>query len=221
MRSWSRGMCEGVASLLGIAGAIAMEGTAEADIITFMGTDADGSLVNALAAFNDFVATADALDVLDFEDTAEGTYTQLVFPGVTLTSSGNFDVFDGPTKSGAFPISGSRHIGNDLLANDIIFTFGAPITAFGFFATDLDNEDVIIQFDNGAPQEFMIPDVGVNGSDAFFGFVDTDSSTSQVVISDTGFLVTYDDVSYATIPAPGVLPLLGLAGLMGTRRRRR
>lgn len=197
-----------------------LHGKTKGEIITFIGKDPDGSLVNANAAFNDFSSAVPTLVTLDFESVTPGRYTTLSLPGVTLSSyPGTFDVFDG-TAAGAFPVSGSHHIGNNLWERDEIdLTFDIPITSFGFYATDLDGEDVYVRFNNGTPQEFIIHDMGANGSDFFFGFVDTAASTTKVTIGDTSLLVTYDDISY--IPEPATFLLLGLGGLSLMRRKRR
>lgn len=214
----------GIPMALAIALMAPCSSTVEAAIITFEGQDADGSLTNANAAFADLVAAASPLTTEDFESLAAGPYTVANLPGVVVSApgiNGSFDVFDGPI-AGAFPISGSGHIGNRHETNEILFTFDQPINAFGIFATDLDGESVTVRFDNGALQQFLIPNVGSNGSDAFFGYVDTSSSTTAVSVSDSGLFVTYDDVSFRVIPEPSTALLLGgglLALAVGRKRR--
>ena len=58
---------------------------------------------------------------------------------------------------------------------------------------------------------------------SFNGFV-SGIPVFRVEIDDGGIgngFFTLDDLQATVVPAPGVLPLLGLAGLMGARRRRR
>jgi hypothetical protein len=192
---------------------------ASADILTFLGSDTNGSLANAMIAYNDFLTEAGTGTKLTFEGNDSGTYTVLVVPDVTLTSpGGNFDVFDGPV-AGAFPVSGTRHIGNNYATDEILFSFNNPINAFGLFMTDLDGENVSIIFNNGLLQKFVVPDLGTNGSDAFFGFVDMSNSTSYVSVNDSGTLVTYDDVTF--VPEPATIALLGLGSLVLLRRRKK
>ena len=61
------------------------------------------------------------------------------------------------------------------------------------------------------------------GDDTFFGFVaPAGESITGVTISWTSNLVALDDVSFTTIPEPGVLALLGVGlGLVAMRRKRR
>jgi len=115
-------------------------------------------------------------------------------------------------------VSGTRHIGNNYATSEILFSFNGPINAFGLFMTDLDFEDVTISFDNGTPQEFVVWNLEANGSDAFFGFVDTSSFTSRVSVKDTDLLVTYNDVTF--VPEPATICFLDLGGLGFLRRRK-
>jgi hypothetical protein len=108
--------------------------------------------------------------------------------------------------------------------DEMRFVFDSPVSAFGFYATDLDFEDVFVRFANPTAHEFVIPRVGTNISSIFFGFIDTAGATSEVIVGDNGLLVTYDDVSFGRtlvpVPEPSSWLLLafGLLGLLANRK---
>jgi MYXO-CTERM domain-containing protein len=95
------------------------------------------------------------------------------------------------------------------------------IIAFGFDTGGLsaDTFDVLIQFSDGPDQllNFAYPD-----SISFFGFVSDAHDITSVVIGNNGsfFGFDFDNFTYETVPGPGALALLGIAGVLARRRRR-
>jgi len=84
---------------------------------------------------------------------------------------------------------------------------------------------VAIEFDYGADKiRWYLNDVPVTGSagyDTFTGTTWGDADLYGTRSSGSGgHTLLWDDYSVQTVPAPGAIALLGLAGLVGARRRR-
>lgn len=67
----------------------------------------------------------------------------------------------------------------------------------------------------------------IDTATAFVGFYSTGAAITSVQVSaqplpggTTAVFATVDNLNFATVPAPGAVALLGLAGLAGSRRRR-
>jgi hypothetical protein len=67
----------------------------------------------------------------------------------------------------------------------------------------------------------------IDTATAFVGFYSTGAAITSVQVSaqplpggTTTVFATVDNLNFATVPAPGAVALLGLAGLAGSRRRR-
>ena len=63
-----------------------------------------------------------------------------------------------------------------------------------------------------------------NGPSDFIGFYSTASTISSLSIAVAGTGVTYatvDNLYFASVPAPGAVALIGLAGVVARRRERR
>jgi len=200
-------------------------GSAMAAGVTYSGSDTDGSLVQANLAFQQFEQNAGLLSVIDFEAFTPGRYFSSISQnGVDIIPSGvggNFDIIAG-AAAGAFPISGNQFIANNTNTDEITFDFHNSVSAFGFYATDQENEVVTVNFTDGSELNFNLPALGANGSDAFFGYVSDSASIASVKVSDNGLFVGYDDFYYSTVvPIPAAVWLFGSGlGLLGWFRRK-
>lgn len=109
----------------------------------------------------------------------------------------------------------------------LTFSFtGAPLNGVGgnFFATDGAFNPVsalvFVTLNNGTSYAGVI-----SSSSTFTGFYSTTSTITSVAIQainpSSPVFATADNLKFATVvPAPGAVALLGLAGLVGGRRRR-
>ena len=192
------------------------------------------------ATFN--AAAGVALTIEDFTDTAHfpittgvlnsetnlpdiGIFPGMIQPGVTYSTpigEGNFFNIDaGGGYTGGF-LDGfnpsDREVTVDFHLDDpgvarTVYAFGFDLGSLGSI-----DFDVFIHFDNAPMQHFNFayPDAL-----SFFGFVSDAKDISQVVIGNNGgfFGFDFDNFTYDTVPAPGALALLGLAGLARRRRR--
>lgn len=68
----------------------------------------------------------------------------------------------------------------------------------------------------------------ITSATAFAGFVSTGASIASITVSaqplpggTTAVYPTFDNMTLASVPAPGAVALIGLAGVVGGRRRRR
>ncbi|UCD74597.1 MAG: hypothetical protein JSV91_12510 [Phycisphaerales bacterium] len=94
-----------------------------------------------------------------------------------------------------------------------VYAFGFDLGSLG--ATDF---DVLIKFDGAPDQSFNFAYPAQMG---FFGFVSDAKDIASVIVSNNNsfFGFDFDNFTYDAVPAPGVLALLGLAGLARRRRR--
>lgn len=107
-----------------------------------------------------------------------------------------------------------------------VHVFDAPVIAFGqYYDGAASGLGIQIQTDKGTIDIFDFYD---GFDEGFLGFIATEGVSEVSIIgsdADGGSAVgeIYDalDASYAFVPSPGALALLGLAGLAGGRRRRR
>ena len=108
----------------------------------------------------------------------------------------------------------------------VTFTFPSaasfPVRGFGFYYTGGAGAPfTVFTSINGINQSQQTI---LNASNQFLGFYADDvadaniSSITLVVSSGNGFTMTGS--AFALVPAPGAVALLGVAGLVGTRRRR-
>ncbi|WP_270937465.1 PEP-CTERM sorting domain-containing protein [Falsiroseomonas oryzae] len=179
-----------------------------------------------------------------FESVAVGATVPLAlsFPAVgtgTLTGDGTVEDTVDPLVA-RFPISGTRYV----TTGGFSIAFAQPISAFGFFATDLGEFETLgIELSLTGPGGTITRTIDglldglANGSALFFGVqgtVETWTSVTLTLLSGREDLFGLDDVIIAAarstdpgpgpgpnpVPEPGTLGLLGLglAGLAAARR---
>ena len=169
--------------------------------------------------------------------------------GVTLGVTGGFPGISfgagpGQTNTGSTPTSSGEglHPASNFLLADALGTFtisfDAPVIGVGLFTIDLFNPGD--QPDGRNPVTIEVFD-GPNGTGNSLGLFDsaqfnfqmnflyfmgvssTDNNIRSLVFNNpagAGDDIGIDNIVFA-VPAPGALALLGITGLMGTRRRRR
>lgn len=105
---------------------------------------------------------------------------------------------------------------------------GAPLTgvAGNIFGTDI-NFNVVPSIVQLSLQDGTTYIGFVDAATAFVGFYSTGAAITSVTISaqplpggTNAVYPTFDNMTFAVVPAPGALALVGLAGLVGSRRRR-
>ncbi len=188
---------------MAIASAFALTGVASASIITielseFSSDETDASLLSATVSYS---VAGNVLTVSVTNDTAginSYTISEVWFNfggGVTGVSDGGQPtgwIFQGPTLVDGFGI----------------FDFGS--------ADGVGNDPDLIQ--PGETLDFVFNFTGTAGVKDFT----TALSTEGLAVAAKFITGPGDDSAWgASIPAPGVLALLGVAGLVGTRGRRR
>ena len=226
---------------LAIAGAVSLLVAGQAAALTiFEGEDlATGGIVppggNAATARQDFInALTGGIAVEDFESFSHGDAANLSLTpiGGTLMGAGAVDDQTVAASTfGMFPTSGDNYW---KVAGNFSVTFGAPIVAFGFFATDIGDHNgdlsVEIRGTTHAVQHSKItanPLGSTNFNVLFWGIIDTDYPFTAVNFLNSNpnaETMGFDDITVVHTPLPAALPLLLTAlsalGLLGWRRRR-
>lgn len=212
-------------------------------------TALDGVANPVVAARNAFLSNFTTIFEEDFEDEPIGAPAggdlDLDFGPITATLSGPGEVRQSPpglqnrfnTTEG-----GSRYFDTQVDPSDndnqtsppFTVSFDTPISAFGFYATDIGDfgGQIILTLNDSVVSEIIVPNtIGSNGdtdpSVLFFGFI-TDEEFDMISFSSTaenadGF--GFDDMLFGTrgqiIPLPSAsgMAFLGLAGLAARRRR--
>lgn len=154
----------------------------------------------------------------DFNDLPTGTYPT---PFAQTTGPVNWSAV---TDSGFVVIYDNALSSSD--PESLNFTFsGSPLSGVGgnFYATGVSFEVVpalmLVTLSDGTSYAGV-----VNSASAFIGFYSTGASITSLSISAIGVSSlawpTVDNLVFASVPAPGTLALLGLAGALTGRRRR-
>jgi MYXO-CTERM domain-containing protein len=162
--------------------------------------------------YGDFIFTE------DFNDIADGGYAS---PFAHSTGPVNWSA----TAGGGLFVNGGVFSTN--LPETLTFNFsGAPLNGVGgnFFATDISFNLVpaliFVTLNDGTSYAGVI-----TSTSTFTGFYSNGAAITSIAVqafsSGAPVYPSVDNLKFATaVPAPGALALLGLAGLVGGRRRR-
>jgi hypothetical protein len=154
-----------------------------------------------------------ALTTSDFPEASSITTTSTEVPQMGTifnfsTKGVRFnDTATTPTENGRFAISGSQYY--DVGNGTFTITFGNPMAALGFYATDIeDSTGIILTFDNNPAKTLTIPRStgagNIDKSALYYGFVAANSSevfnsvTFGRSIIDSNDKFGLDDLSFAT-----------------------
>lgn len=192
----------------------------------------------AVPAFGDFIITQGPSAptysdyTLNFDE--PGGPTGLVTPSDWLGTHGlTIDAGDLVPQVDNYDPGWGLGTGNSFFGNFGVFmTFTTDLTHLSLQAWDPSGPPTffgggmsVILFDDGVEVANLLVTPAWGGvGDDWFDIVATDGdSFDDVRILGWGFTPTtyVDNLSWNTVPAPGALALLSLAGLVGVRRRRR
>jgi len=145
----------------------------------------------------------------------------------TITAGSNGSGQSLVSRLGSLSIAGvGEPLDNVAAGGGLEVTLGTPATAFSWLFVDQINMGYQVELFNGATSlgvvnatygggtgSFPYPESNVDASGAAF---------DRVRITFTGFVagVGFDNFAYVAVPAPASLALLGLGGLVASRRRR-
>jgi hypothetical protein len=206
-----------------------------------------GNAANARASF--LGALSGGVGTETFESFNDGTNVpiNLTFPGstgsITATLNGNpsdgiISVAAGQNSAGRFNTTPG---GTKLLqtggGNNFDISFSSPIAAFGFYGTDIGDfaGNLVLTLSNGPTETFTLNTGGSQDANLlFWGFVDDTNTYTNITFQNTSGsdFFGFDDMTIGDagqvlppgeVPEPGsvaIFGLLGLAGFVGTRRRR-
>lgn len=231
---------------LGIGLAVYSSG-AEATPVIFFGenlTPGGGVSGDPVTARNSFLSNLSGVGTEDFESLPTGsigTGVSLSFPGSTgaitanLTGGGPGEILSS-LGAGRFATSGTQYLETSS-AQSFNIAFSDPISAFGFFGTDIGDfgGEVILTLSNGTTEIINIGNStnAPDGSLLFFGFIDSMNSYTNIAFDNTsgddffGFDdMTIGDIGQITpqpLPLPATVSLfgIGLASLGVAMRRNR
>ncbi len=209
--------------------------------LTFFGEDLNGNpnsriaFPKAAAARANFVSQLPGIATDNFEEFSNGASLplSLTFSGAasaTLNGAAGFiqTLASGTNGNGRFPTSGNNYLDSD--AASLILTFVSPVTAFGFYGTDIGDfgGQLSLMFTGTRTVSIPVPhSLGTgtgspqDGSVLFFGYIDTANPFTSVQFLNTaasdsfGFDDAVIGVRQVTLtPEPDSCLLFG-AGLLG------
>lgn len=228
-----------VSVAIGVAAAALFASRAEALPTIYFGENLApaGAVAGApVAARSNFLAALSGVGTENFEGIASGTLPPLAltFPGsagsitatITSATGGVCDTASGTVGSigcngfGRYPTSGTHWYQS---TDQFTITFSDPISAFGFYATDIGdyNGQITATLNGGSTVDLTIPNTinAPNGSLLFWGFIDPTASYSSLQFGNTAAgtdVFGFDDMVVADqgqiqVPEPETLALLGVA----------
>ncbi len=195
------------------------------------------SAANATMTFTDradfhAAAEADGIESMfgdSFEgDVATNTHHEQVFTSAAgVTYSGYVGVFESGGWGGS-PTDGEHFLAAGTPNPYLTIDLPMPAQALGFDVIDFGDWPgstgvLILTLENGESMTAAISG-GPHGNVQFFGLLSPVAFTNVVLYSEaasTGDAYCIDYIEYGGVPAPGVIAALGLAGIVGQRRRRR
>ncbi|MEO5813383.1 MAG: PEP-CTERM sorting domain-containing protein [Rhodanobacter sp.] len=210
---------------------------------TYFGQDQNpgSSTTNSDTARAQFLSNlSSGVGTEDFEGIAPGNHVSLSlnFPGSTGSITANLSgsllicASNGCGGSGRFATSGSHYLDT---TDAFVLSFSSPISAFGFYATDLGdvNGDLTLLLTGGGTVTFTVPTAGsADGNQLFWGFIDSMQSYTGIQFGNTASgadFFGFDDMTIGDlgqvsvgVPEPGTLGMfgLGLLGMLLVVRRR-
>ncbi|USO00281.1 MAG: hypothetical protein H6810_06380 [Phycisphaeraceae bacterium] len=165
-------------------------------------------------------------------DTDSVNQTGSLGHGITIENNGGGAGRDGwristgwaPYFSNIAGASGGAGLADHWGASDITYTIDGGANRFGLLLSTgvrtvwdievYDTEGHLLATGRAAtPNVSKAVFVGYESLDTLIG-------SFRIRDSDNGYITLMDDVRFETVPAPGALSALGLAGLAGSRRRR-
>jgi len=196
-----------------------------------------------LAARTAFLSNLVGVGTENFESFAQGTNLPLgiQFPGssgnitANLTGGGGGSLTEIRTSPGLgrFATSGTHYL-NIALGDGFTLDFSAPISAFGFYGTDIGDfsGQLLLHLENGSTLDVIVPHTvnAPDGSLLFWGFIDSMNSYTHIDFTNTSGSDSfgYDDMTIGTqeqivptVPEPGTIALLGLGLGVGAFKRLR
>lgn len=213
-------------------------GTACANPVTFFGQDQNPgtSTTNSDSAHSQFMShLASGVGTENFEGIAANTTAPLTinFQGssgsITANLTGDGYV-SGVGDVGAFATSGTHFYDNAF--GDFSLAFSSPISAFGFYGTDISDSGSVLTLtltdSSGTTSQLDVTNNtnSLSGNELFFGFIDIGTSYTNITFnaSASSDLFGFDDMTIGdlgqvttnpnAVPEPAGLAMFGL-GLLG------
>lgn len=216
--------------------------------VTFFGEDLNlagdpttAPTTNADAAKASFFTNLVGVGTETFESIPNGTTSPFAVSfgaAGTATINAGGTVASGNDGNGRYPISGSQYLNAG--RGNLVITFSAPISAFGFYGTDIGDfggQSTLSLLDtSGGTTLLTVPNTigsggSTTGSNLYFGFYDTTTTYTAILFGNSSGgadVFAFDDFSIGSreqvVPTPEAttIGLLGLGlSLVAVARRRK